>query len=242
MPEGGYDRLLCNLSTTWLLWQVPLQVGECQWGRSAIHPSTNICRYLWPVLSQVPLHYNTFPCFVTFPHLRTLVCISVPAPQKVAIFLICSAVDGRGRQQRTNTAPQKHLFDKFLELWWLGWQEGFYVVHTCCLCSKYISKSSARAWSCSGITFVPSPTVWGLPLYSDKWWHHNGAKWKAAAEKIIIVARPTINCQQVQDLSTELNLCWCTPAPRLLKYKYKGPKKKTVKQVVLGTSWCMAVL
>ena len=116
MPEGGYDRLLCNLSTTWLLWQVPLQVGECQWGRSAIHPSTNICRYLWPVLSQVPLHYNTFPCFVTFPHLRTLVCISVPAPQKVAIFLICSAVDGRGRQQRTNTALQKHLFDKFVEL------------------------------------------------------------------------------------------------------------------------------
>ena len=104
MPEGGNDRLLCNLSTTWLLWQVPLQVGECQWGRSALHPSTNICRYLWPVLSQVPLHYNTFPCFVTFPHLRTLVCISVPAPQKVAIFLICSAVDGRGRQQRTNTA------------------------------------------------------------------------------------------------------------------------------------------
>ena len=116
MPEGGNDRLLCNLSTTWLLWQVPLQVGECQWGRSALHPSTNICRYLWPVLSQVPLHYNTFPCFVTFPHLRTLVCISVPAPQKVAIFLICSAVDGRGRQQRTNTALQKHLFDKFLEI------------------------------------------------------------------------------------------------------------------------------
>ena len=113
MPEGGYDRLLCNLSTTWLLWQVPLQVGECQWGRSALHPSTNICRYLWPVLSQVPLHYNTFPCFVTFPHLRTLVCISVPAPQKVAIFLICSGGgDGRRRQRRTNTTLQNHLSKK----------------------------------------------------------------------------------------------------------------------------------
>ena len=108
----------------------------------------------------------------------------------------------------------------------MTWVKSRILVHTCCLCSRNISKSSARAWSCSGITFVPSPTVWGLPLYSDKWWHHNGAKWKAAAEKIIIVARPTINCQQVQDLSTGLNLCWCTPAPRLLKYKYKGRRKR----------------
>ena len=113
MPEGGNDRLLCNLSTTWLLWQVPLQVGECQWGRSALHPSTNICRYLWPVLSQVPLHYNTFPCFVTFPHLRTLVCISVPPKQKVAIFLICSSAgDGLRRQLRTNTATTETFVQK----------------------------------------------------------------------------------------------------------------------------------
>ena len=109
----------------------------------------------------------------------------------------------------------------------MTWVKSRILVHTCCLCRRYILKSSARAWSFSGITFVPGPTVWGLPLYYDKWWHHNGAKWKAAAEKIIIVARPTINCQQVQDLSTGLNLCWCTPAPRLLKYKYKRPNKNT---------------
>ena len=118
----------------------------------------------------------------------------------------------------------------------MTWVKSRILVHTCCLCRRYILKSSARAWSFSGITFVPGPTVWGLPLYYDKWWHHNGAKWKAAAEKIIIVARPTINCQQVQDLSTGLNLCWCTPAPRLLKYKYKRPNKNTNEDSPLALS------
>ena len=33
--------------------------------------------------------------------------------------------------------------------------------------------------------------------------------------------RLRINCQQVQDLSTQLNLSWCRPVPPWLKYKYK---------------------
>ena len=115
-PEGAYDRLLCNLSSSWLAASSP-PPPPASTGRMPLatigDPSIN--QYLQILVGSSVTNAATLQRFPMLCHFSAFADACVyfcpTAEQKVPIFLICSgAGDGRRRQWRANTSLQKHLF------------------------------------------------------------------------------------------------------------------------------------
>ena len=114
MPEGAYDGLLCNLSTSWLVASSPPPATTGRMPLATIgNPSIN--QYLQILVGSSVRNATTLQYFPMLCHFSAFADACVyfcpTAEQKVPIFLICSSAgDGRCRQWQANTSMQKHLF------------------------------------------------------------------------------------------------------------------------------------
>ena len=118
-PEGAYDRLLCNLSTSWLVASPPASTGfATRWENATGHHWQSIHQPIFAdtcgLFCQKCRHTTTLSHALSLFRICGQLCVFLShRRQKVAIFLICSSAgDGRRRQQRTNKTAAETFFQK----------------------------------------------------------------------------------------------------------------------------------
>ena len=230
-PEGAYDRLLCNLSTSWLVAGSPLLLLGGRMLLATIgNPSIN--QYLQILVASSVRNAATlqrFPMLCHFSAFADTCVYFCPTKAKSGDF-------PNLQQRRWRTAPpttNKHRYyrnicSKKFGQWSLFKKTPCFQRRNIIIYDKFINFKCKPGpfqicvWN-SVKSFRNHFCVKSHCLCCFRCILINGdiimaASEKHWAEKIITVAsRPTINCQQVQDLSTELS--WCQPSPPWLKYR-----------------------